>query len=98
MQKPQPTAILTLICLTLMIATTAEAQRRRPPRDGGGGQTPRTVQESIRSARSNLNLLKRKAESNYQRYEGEYDVLMRSIPRPCGTAATSSSTLCEIRS
>ncbi len=39
-----------------------------------------TLQESIRSARINLNLLKRKAESNYQRYEGEYDVLMRSIP------------------
>ena len=39
-----------------------------------------TLQESIRSARVNLNLLQRKAESNYQRYEGEYDLLMRSIP------------------
>jgi hypothetical protein len=40
-----------LITLALLAAAIpAEAQRRRPPRDGGGGQTPRTVQESIRSA------------------------------------------------
>ena len=36
--------------LCLLSATTGDAQRRRPLRDGGGGQTPRTVQESIRSA------------------------------------------------
>jgi hypothetical protein len=45
--KPLP---LALIVLSLLSATTADAQRRRPPRDGGGGQTPSTVQESIRSA------------------------------------------------
>jgi hypothetical protein len=32
------------------LTTTADAQRKRPPRDDGGGQTPRTAQESIRSA------------------------------------------------
>ena len=36
--------------LCLLSATTADAQRRRPPSDGSGGQTPHTVQESIRSA------------------------------------------------
>ena len=40
-----------LLTLALLAAAIpADAQRRRPPRDGGGGQTPRTVQESIRSA------------------------------------------------
>ena len=38
------------IALALLTVTTADAQRRRPPRDGSGGQTPRTVEESIRSA------------------------------------------------
>ena len=38
------------LILALLTVTTADAQRRRPPRDDGGGQTPRTVEESIRSA------------------------------------------------
>jgi hypothetical protein len=41
---------LALILVLTTLATTADAQRRRPPRDDGGGQTPRTAQESIRSA------------------------------------------------
>ena len=42
---------LALLLVLTMLATTADAQRRqRPPRDGGGGQTPKTVQESIQSA------------------------------------------------
>ena len=45
--KPLP---LAFIVLTLLTSSTSDAQRRRPTRDGGGGQTPRTVQESIRSA------------------------------------------------
>ena len=40
---------LLALALALLMVTTADAQRRRPPRDGGG-QTPRTVEESIRSA------------------------------------------------
>ena len=38
-----------LLTLALLTTLTADAQRRRAPRDGGG-QTPKTVQESIRSA------------------------------------------------
>ena len=41
---------LLAIALALLTVTTADAQRRRPPHDDGGGQTPRTVEESIRSA------------------------------------------------
>jgi hypothetical protein len=41
---------IALFLVLTTLATTADAQRRRPPRDGGGGQTPKTVQESIRSA------------------------------------------------
>lgn len=40
---------LALIVLSLLASSTSDAQRRRAPRDGGG-QTPKTVQESIRSA------------------------------------------------
>jgi len=38
-----------LLALALLTVTTADAQRRRPPH-GDGGETPRTVEESIRSA------------------------------------------------
>ena len=41
---------LLLLALALLNAATGEAQRRRPPREGSGGQTPKTVEESIRSA------------------------------------------------
>jgi len=41
---------LLILTLALLTVTTADAQRRRPSRDNGGGQTPRTVEESIRSA------------------------------------------------
>ena len=41
---------LALLLVLTTLATNADAQRRRPPRDGVGGQTPRTVEESIRSA------------------------------------------------
>ena len=41
---------IALLLVLTTLATTADAQRRRPARDGGGGQTPKTVQESIRSA------------------------------------------------
>jgi len=41
---------LALLLVLTTLATTADAQRRRPARDGGGGQTPKTVQESIQSA------------------------------------------------
>ena len=41
---------LALLLVLTTLATPADAQRRRPPRDGGGGQTPKTVQESIQSA------------------------------------------------
>jgi hypothetical protein len=45
--KPLSLALITLVLLT---SSTSDAQRRRPPREGSDGQTPRTVQESIRSA------------------------------------------------
>lgn len=41
---------IALLLVLTKLATTADAQRRRPPREGSDGQTPRTVQESIRSA------------------------------------------------
>jgi tyrosine-protein kinase Etk/Wzc len=36
--------------------------------------------EIIQNTRSNLNLLKKKAEQDYAKYNGEYDQMMRSIP------------------
>ena len=54
------------ITLTLLTATTADAQRRRPPRDDGG-QTPRTAEESIRSAEE------KKAEREAELRTGWFD-------------------------
>ena len=40
---------IALLLVLLAAALPADAQRRRPPRNDGG-QTPRTVEESVRSA------------------------------------------------
>jgi hypothetical protein len=55
------------ITLALLTATNADAQRRRPPRDDVGGQTPRTVEESIRSAEE------KKAEREAELRTGWFD-------------------------
>ncbi len=42
-----------ILALLLITVATADAQRRRPAREGGDGKTPRTVEQSIRSAEEN---------------------------------------------